>query len=172
MSSIYMDDFRDELRRLGDIVWKRSHRAPALMVLGKTAELIEEQKHHKAWDGKTVITTQSGEVRHMALVDRVFVIQKAPHSPPGPVVVGRSDETDVPIPEYTISKRHCFFDFLPEGIMVTDCGSTNGTFVGRHRLAHGEQAFVYDGDMLSLGRFAFRFCTAQGFYNQVKNRLL
>jgi len=172
MSSIYMDDFRDELRRLGDIVWKRAHRTPALIVLGKTAELVEEAKHHKAWDGKTVIATPSGEVRHMALVDRVFAIDKAPHSPRGPIVVGRSDDTDVPIPEYSISKRHCFFDFLPEGITVTDCGSTNGTFVGVHLLAHGEQAFVHDGDMLSLGRFAFRFCTAQGFYNQVKNRLL
>lgn len=171
MSAIYLDDFRDELRRLGDIVWKRAHRTPMLIVLGKTAELVEEAKN-KSWNGKTVIATPSGEVRHMALVDRVFAVEKAPHSPRGPIVMGRSDDTDVPIPEYSISKRHCFFDFLPEGIMVTDCGSTNGTFVGVHRLAPGDQALVRDGDTLSLGRFAFRFCTAPGFYTQVKSRLL
>lgn len=171
MSAIYLDEFRDELRRLGDIVWKRAHRTPMLIVLGKTAELVDEA-NNKSWNGKTVIATPSGEVRHMALVDRVFAVEKAPHSPRGPIVVGRSDETDVPIPEYSISKRHCFFEFLPEGIMVTDCGSTNGTFVGNQRLAPGERALVRDGETLSLGRFAFRFCTAPGFYTQVKSRLL
>jgi len=171
MSAIYLDDFRDELRRLGDIVFKRAHRTPMLIVLGKTAELVEEAKN-KSWNGKTVVATPSGEVRHMALVNRVFTIEKAPHSPRGPIVVGRSDETDVMIPEYSISKRHCFFEFLPEGIMVSDCGSTNGTFVGDVRLAPGEQALVRDGQTLALGRFAFRFCTAPGFYTQVKSRLL
>ena len=142
-----------------------------LIVLGKTAELVEEAKN-KSWDGKTVVATPSGEVRHMALVNRVFTVEKAPHSPRGPIVVGRSDDTDVLLPEYSISKRRCFFDFLPEGIMVSDCGSTNGTFVGDQRLAPGEQALVRDGQTLSLGRFAFRFCTAPGFYTQVKSRLL
>jgi hypothetical protein len=125
----------------------------------------------KSWNGKTVLATPSGEVRHMALVNRVFAVAKAPHSPRGPIVVGRSDDTDVAIPEYSISKRHCFFEFLPEGIMVTDCGSTNGTFVGEQRLAPGEQALVRDGQTLSLGRFAFRFCTAPGFYAWVKSLL-
>jgi pSer/pThr/pTyr-binding forkhead associated (FHA) protein len=171
MSAIYLDDFCDELRRLGDIVFKRAHRTPMLIVLGKTAELVEEAKN-KSWNGKTVVATPSGELRHMALVNRVFIVEKAPHSPRGPIVVGRSDDTDVLIPEYSISKRHCFFDFLPEGIMVSDCGSTNGTFVGDLLLAPGEQALVRDGQTLSLGRFAFRFCTAPGFYTQVKSRLL
>jgi hypothetical protein len=170
MPADYLDDFRDELRRLGDIVWRRGHRTPMLIVLGKSAELDEEAKS-KSWDGKTVIAHPSGEVRHMALVNRVFAIEKAPHSPRGPIVVGRSDDTDVNIPEYSISKRHCFFEFLPEGIMVTDCSSTNGTFVGGLRLVPGERGPVRDGQVLSLGRFAFRFCTASGFYAHVKSLL-
>jgi hypothetical protein len=34
MGSDYLDDFCDELRRVGDIVWKRAHRTPMLIVLG------------------------------------------------------------------------------------------------------------------------------------------
>jgi len=170
MAAAYLDDFRDELRRLGDTVWKRAHRTPMLIVMGRTAELVEEAKN-KSWNGKTVLATPSGEVRHMALVNRVFPVEKAPHSPRGPILVGRSDDNDVAIPEYSISKRHCFFDFLPEGIMVTDCGSTNGTFVGEQRIQPFEQTLVRDGQTLSLGRFAFRFRTAAGFYAQVKSLL-
>ncbi len=166
----YLDDFRDELRRVGEIVWKRAHRTPMLIVLGRTAELVDES-NTKSWNGKTVLATPSGEVRHMALVNRVFAVAKAPHSPRGPIVLGRSDDTDVAITEYSISKRHCFFEFLPEGIMVTDCGSTNGTFLGDERLVPGEQALLRDGQTLSVGRFALRFRTAPGFYAQVKSLL-
>jgi hypothetical protein len=167
MSVGYLSDFRDQLRKLGDTVWKRSNRTPVLIVLGKTAELVEQ----KTWSETTVGVTPSGDVRHMALVDRVFAVVKAPHSPRGPIVVGRSDETDVAIPEYSISKRHCYFEFEPEGIMVTDCGSTNGTIVGDTRLVPHESMMVRDGETISLGRFAFRFRTASGFHSFVKSLL-
>ena len=170
MSADYLSDFRDELRKLGDLVWRRAHRTPVLIVLGKTAELVDQTKN-KSWNGKTIVATPSGEVRHMALVDRVFAVEKAPHSPRGPIVVGRSDDNDVAIPEYSISKRHCFFEFMPDGTMVTDCGSTNGTFVDSTRIAPHESAPLPDGSTLSLGRFAFRFRTAPGFYAQVKSLL-
>ena len=71
----------------------------------------------------------------------------------------------------SISKRNCFVEFLPAGIMVTDCGSTNGTFVGQQRIEPFEQTPLRDGQTLSLGRFAFTFRTAAGFYAQVKSLL-
>ena len=168
MSAGYLKDFRDELRKLGDTVWKRRHRTPMLIVLGKTAELVVA----KEWSDTTVVATPSGDVRHMALVDRVFAVEKAPHSPRGPIVVGRSDATDVAIPEDSISKRHCYFDFEAEGIKVTDCGSTNGTIVGAERIVPGEPTIVRDGSTIALGRFAFCFRTAPGFHALVKSLIV
>jgi hypothetical protein len=167
MPAGYLKDIRDELRKLGDTVWKRAHRTPVLIVLGKTAELVEE----KAWSDITVEAMPSGDVTQMALVDRVFAVAKASHLPGRRIVLGRSDETDVAIPEYSISKRHCYFDFEADGIKVTDCGSTNGTIVGNQRITPGEPTMLKDGTTISLGRFAFRFRTAPGFHAFVKSLL-
>ncbi len=167
MAAGYVKDFCDELRKLGDTVWKRQYRTPMLIVLGKAAELTEG----KAFSGITMVATPSGDVTHMALVNRVFAVAKAPHAPRGPIVLGRSGDADVAIPEYSISKRHCYFDFEADGIKVTDCGSTNGTLVGGQRLVPGEPATLKDGTALAIGRFAFSFHTAVGFHAHVKSLL-
>jgi len=162
----YLKEFAEELRRVGDVVFKGRHRSPVLVVLGKTAELIGEPAGRE----KTMAALSSAEgVTQMALVDRVFAIEKAPHSPRGPIVLGRSGETDVSIPEYSISKRHCLFDFEPEGIKISDCGSTNGTIVDGERIQVGEQRIVKDGTRVSLGRFAFAFRSAAGFHAHLKS---
>lgn len=166
MPAGYLKDFVQELGRVGDVVFKGRHRAPVLIVLGKTAELIGEPAGRE----KTMAALSSPEgVTQMALVDRVFAIEKAPHSPRGPIVLGRSGETDVSIPEYSISKRHCLFEFEPEGIKISDCGSTNGTIVDDERVPAGEQRLVKDGTKISLGRFAFAFRTAAGFHAYLKS---
>jgi hypothetical protein len=166
MPAAYLKDFREELKRVGDAVFKMRHRSPVLIVLGKTAELVGEP----APGERTIPAQRSGDgVKQMALGDRVFPVVKAPHAPRGPIVVGRSGETDVSIPEYSISKRHCFFEFEPDGIKITDCGSTNGTIVGQVRIPTGEPTIVKDGATISLGRFAFAFRTAPGFHAYVKS---
>ena len=168
MSAGYLKDFAEELKRVGDVVFKNRHRAPVLIVIGKTAELVGEPAGRE----KTMVakTSVSG-LTSVALVDRVFSVEKAPHSPRGPIVLGRSGETDVSIPEYSISKRHCFFDFEPDGIKITDCGSTNGTIIDDELIVTGEQRIVKDGTKIALGRFAFEFRTAVGFHAYLKSKL-
>jgi pSer/pThr/pTyr-binding forkhead associated (FHA) protein len=101
----------------------------------------------------------------------VFPVAKAPHTPRGPVRLGRSGENDVAIPEYSISKSQCYFDFEPEGIKITDCGSTNGTIVDDKPIPPSEPVLIKDGARISLGRFAFEFRTAVGFHAAVKSMI-
>jgi hypothetical protein len=162
----YLKDFAAELGKVGDVVFKSRYRSPVLVVIGKTAELIGEPAGRE----KTMVAQSSPDgVTQMALVDRVFALEKAAHAPRGPIVLGRSGETDVSIPEYSISKRHCFFEFEVDGIKLTDCGSTNGTIVDGERIVAGEQRIIKDGSQISLGRFAFAFRTAAGFHGYLKS---
>jgi diguanylate cyclase (GGDEF)-like protein len=50
------------------------------------------------------------------------------------LVVGRSDECDIRIPDESVSRRHCAFTLLANGLEVEDLESRNGTFVGEKRV--------------------------------------
>ena len=168
MASLYLKDVVAELRRVGEVVFKSRYRAPMLVVVGKAGELSGANVGYD----QTMVAKPNGSVEpEFALIDRVFVVTKAPHAPRGPVGLGRSGENDIVIPEYSLSKRHCFFEFEPAGTKITDCGSTNGTIVGDLRIGSGESAKVGDGTRIAMGRFAFVFHTAAGFHAHVQDLL-
>jgi len=70
-----------------------------------------------------------------------------------PVVVGRGERCDIPIPVSFISRRHC--QFLRDGpeVLVQDLASANGTFV------NGQPArrptAIHQGDQVRLGPMIF-----------------
>jgi FHA domain len=163
----YLKDFQEELRRLGDVMFKQRHRSPVLIVVGKAAELANQSNI----PDKTMVATRSAAGGQVALLNRVFQVTKAPHAPRGPVVLGRTGDNDITIPEYSISKRQCQFHFEMEGVKITDCGSTNGTVVGEDRILPGESVLIADGARILIGRFAFVFRTAAGFHAYVKSLL-
>lgn len=166
MPAAYLKDFKEELSRVGDVVFKGRHRTPVLIVVGKAAELVDDSQR----GDDTMIATRSGASKQaMALVDRVFTVNKSPHAQRGPILLGRSGDNDIAIPEYSISKRQCHFEFEPDGIKITDCGSTNGTIVEDQRIPPREPVLIKDGSRISLGRFEFVFHTAAGFHAYVKS---
>src|SRR4051812_19308152 len=120
MAASYLTNYVEELRRVGDVVFKHRHRAPVLIVTARAAELVDEPSGRD----KTSVSARSvGPAQGLAILHRVFPVTKAPHAARGPVVLGRSAENDIAIAEYSISKRHCFFDFEPGGVKLADCGS-------------------------------------------------
>lgn len=162
----YLKDYVAELRQVGDVVFKSRHRAPVLIVIGKAAELVGDSYSMD----KTMVAAPSAEAaRALALLHRVFPVAKAPNAPRGPIRLGRSGDNDVAIPEYSISKRQCFFEFDADGIKIIDCGSTNGTIVGETQIVAKEPFPIQDGVRIALGRFAFEFRTAVGFHGLVKS---
>ena len=45
------------------------------------------------------------------------------------MVVGRDEDCDLRIGSALVSRKHCVLQNTPEGILVTDLGSQNGTYV-------------------------------------------
>lgn len=70
-----------------------------------------------------------------------------------PFLIGRAPECHLRPASPTVSNRHCSLWQRPDGFVVRDLGSTNGTFVNGVRV-QGE-AELHDGDRLQAGPLQF-----------------
>ena len=170
MPAGHLDDFVQELKRLGEVGFRKRHETPVLIVTGRStrgrrADLDEEET-------RSISPKASGK-RHasLALVHRVYPLTKSPHGPPGPVVVGRTYDNDVTIPEYSISKRHCAFEIKDGMMTVFDCGSKNGTSMNGARLVANSPVLLCGGEQITMGRFTFVYETPAGFLEFVSGHV-
>lgn len=69
------------------------------------------------------------------------------------VVVGRMATCDVPVQDKSVSREHARFTRTPEGYLVEDLNSTNGTLVNGRRIT--EPAVVSAGDRVTFGTVEF-----------------
>src|SRR4029434_952096 len=65
------------------------------------------------------------------------------------LVIGRSEESDVFLPDTLLSRRHAEIEQRMDGCYLIDLGSTNGTFLNRARVV-GEQRLRH-GDIIAVG---------------------
>jgi FHA domain/Domain of unknown function (DUF1707) len=72
---------------------------------------------------------------------------------PRPFHVGRSSEADLVVRDLTVSRLHAQILRTPEGFVLTDLGSKNGTWLGGRRVGQVE---VVPGDMVELGELTLQ----------------
>lgn len=71
-------------------------------------------------------------------------------------VIGRGSEADIVVADTGVSRRHLELRVTPTGVIATDLGSTNGSFVEGNRI---EAATLLDGNELVIGRTHIMFWT-------------
>ncbi len=64
--------------------------------------------------------------------------------------LGRHPDSEIMLDDITVSRRHAAIEQTPEGYVVTDAGSLNGTYVNQERI---ERAVLHHGDELQVGKF-------------------
>ena len=69
------------------------------------------------------------------------------------VRIGSSPDCDVPLADPAVSREHVAIRLGPHGWAVTDCGSTNGTFLADVRV---EKISVTDDVTIRVGKTAVR----------------
>ncbi|MGH7620106.1 MAG: adenylate/guanylate cyclase domain-containing protein, partial [Gemmatimonadaceae bacterium] len=69
------------------------------------------------------------------------------------LIVGRAPNSDIPVIDPTISRRHAEVECGDTGITIRDLGSSNGTFVNGTRV---DASPVGVGDLVTFGKVAFR----------------
>ncbi|HET6316249.1 MAG TPA: M48 family metalloprotease [Chloroflexota bacterium] len=70
------------------------------------------------------------------------------------VVVGRSSTADLRLHDRAASRRHFELRWIDGGYVLTDLGSSNGTFVNGQRV---QSATLHDGDVIRVGTTELEF---------------
>ena len=77
------------------------------------------------------------------------------------VTVGRHPDSDIFLDDVTVSRRHAEFHRGPQGFVVRDVGSLNGTYVNRDRI---DEVLLVSGDEVQIGKFRLvYFASQRGF---------
>lgn len=74
-----------------------------------------------------------------------------------PLVVGRAPNSDIPIFDPTISRRHAEVECGDAAFAIRDLGSSNGTYVNGERIT---QKNITPGDVLTFGKVSFKVTEA------------
>ena len=72
----------------------------------------------------------------------------------GSLTIGRSPENSLQLNDLQVSRRHCVLQQTPNGTIVKDLGSGNGTFIRDQRVLEYR---LTEGDILTVGPFDLRY---------------
>jgi pSer/pThr/pTyr-binding forkhead associated (FHA) protein len=76
------------------------------------------------------------------------------------LTLGRSSGNDVPLPDGQISRRHARLQRLPQGWLLLDLKSANGTWVNGYQVVGPH--LLQDGDQITLGEQRMVFHVDRG----------
>ena len=84
-------------------------------------------------------------------------------------VLGRTNQSDVIIVDYTISKTHALYKppRLKEPASIEDLSSSNGTWVNGIRIPIHDPFPLYSGMTLCLGRIVLRYYESSDLYDRL-----
>ena len=151
-----IETFRDDARRLSEAEFQTRH--------GNAFLLLSAIRPRSQKDTFSTHLALEGEEDSMtgALATWVYPLRSSVHV----VTIGRSRDSDVVIPERSVSRRHAVMKRCDDGrYLILDAGSSNGTSVnGRNVLTRGAgpPTPVALGDTLRLGSLEFTFVHATG----------
>ena len=80
--------------------------------------------------------------------------------PKGKVVLGRSQQAHITIPDGNLSRAHCAVAAAGKSFKFEDLKSTNGSFVNGKQI---EQVLLRDGDRIVIGETEMEFRTQERF---------
>jgi len=69
-------------------------------------------------------------------------------------MIGRAPDNDFVLSDPLVSAHHARIEWNDDGVLITDLGSTNGTFVEGQRV---DAVTLVDGNTLTIGRTQILF---------------
>ncbi|MFH2057055.1 MAG: FHA domain-containing protein [bacterium] len=70
------------------------------------------------------------------------------------LTIGRTSDNDIVLDNRGVSRRHAQINFSPEGALLVDNDSLNGTFVNQAKVS---EHFLKDTDIVTIGKFDLIF---------------
>ncbi|MGE0710006.1 MAG: FHA domain-containing protein [Planctomycetota bacterium] len=120
--------------------------------------------------GDAEVTAQfsPGVIRRQAESSRETAVYALPRTQ-GPLVVGRAPDCALQILHSSVSKHHAQLEWKGDELWLTDQGSTNGTWLNRHKAEAKQALKVRPDDTLRFGQGdAFLVMSPSAFYHYLK----
>jgi hypothetical protein len=159
----YLEQYVEQYREVGTESFRRLHPWAFLVALGMAGSLEDGNS-----SGTSIINLADSVLERGRIAGRVFPLVKSRYSPRGPVTIGRTSENDVVIPEYSVSRKHCFIATVNESYRITDFGSANGTLVDGTEIGKLTPHALRGGEILTLGRLMLFFLPPRQFVEHVR----
>jgi phage tail-like protein len=77
------------------------------------------------------------------------------------ITIGRAPEVGVSLPHPLISRAHAQVRLDVQGLLLTDLGSSNGTFIGEERLAPNQPRILTDSMTFRIGPYQLSYQAAR-----------
>lgn len=121
-------------------------------------ELKQEDEARKRAAEGLPATKKQAEPQNIAVTARIIMGNQSEEATlsfkPGGrrLNVGRATDSDLSLNHPSVSKIHAALLMNREGtLLVSDTGSTNGTYINGRRIAYGEARQIEEGDVLGFG---------------------
>lgn len=88
----------------------------------------------------------------------VDVVEKPVELPHEPLLVGREDCSTMQIDADSVSRRHALIEYDGQTHIISDLGSTNGTFVNENRV--NAAVTLKNGDRIRFGNQIYKYLTS------------
>jgi phage tail-like protein len=75
--------------------------------------------------------------------------------------IGRTPDNGLSLSHQMVSRAHAELRLEPGGLMLTDLGSSNGTFIGTRRLLPNQPQVIPDGGTFRIGPFLLTYQSAK-----------
>lgn len=118
-----------------------------------TVDLVPDSEIHSIFGAFEVVPTFTEPHRGAIITVHVHGTTSAERYalPFTPVTIGRRTGADIVVPDTAVSSRHLRLTTTPQGLVVEDLGSTNGTRVNGRRLAQKSPLLLRQGDLVMIG---------------------
>lgn len=73
------------------------------------------------------------------------------------ITIGRTQDNDIVLDNRGVSRKHAQIEFNPNGAVIIDNESLNGTFVNNRRVT---EEFLKDNDLITIGKFNLSYRTS------------
>ena len=78
-----------------------------------------------------------------------------------PLTIGRAPDVGVTLPHPLVSRAHVELRLEAQGLIITDLGSSNGTYIGTERLAPNQPRILIDGMSFRIGPYTMIYRTGR-----------
>ncbi len=99
--------------------------------------------------------THVNEAVHFLLLIEPNVPPRRIAVPSLPATIGRTAPADIVLEGGTVSRRHCRLELAADRLLISDLGSTNGTFVNGEPVTSA--IILQDGAMIAVGAHRLRY---------------